>query len=186
MSRLVLHQTPIDGLLIIEHCPIHDERGFLERIFCQDTLNPVLKGKSICQINRTITRAKGTVRGLHFQYPPHSENKIITCLRGQVWDLAIDLRRGSPTFLQHYGILLSSSNKLSYLIPEGFAHGLQTLTSNCEMLYLHTATYAVEAEGTLNAMDPRLKIQWPRPITARSKRDKNQTMLTDTFQGVDI
>lgn len=186
MSRFVLHPTPLDGLLIVEHCPILDERGFLERIFCQDSLADVLEGKTICQINRTFTRLKGTVRGLHFQYPPYSEKKIIRCLRGQVWDVAIDLRRGSPTFLQHYGIILSSRNNLSYLIPEGFAHGLQTLTSSCEMLYLHTAKYLTEAEGALNALDPRIDIKWPGRITCRSKRDEGHPILFDTFQGIDL
>jgi len=186
MSRFVLHSTPINGLQVIERQPVGDSRGFLERLFCQETLNSPLQGKPIRQINRTLTQNKGTVRGLHFQYPPYAETKIVTCIKGQVWDVAVDLRGGSPTFLQHHAVMLSEDNHQSYLIPEGFAHGFQTLTPDCEMLYLHTADYSAEAEGALNACDPRLAINWPQPISDRSERDKNHAMLTDDFHGMDL
>jgi len=186
MSHFVLHPTPIHGLQVIKCQPIGDSRGFLERLFCHETLNSLLQGKPIRQINRTLTQNKGTVRGLHFQYPPHAEIKIVTCIKGQVWDVAIDLRRGSSTFLQHNAILLSEDNHQSYLIPEGFAHGFQTLTADCEMLYFHTADYKAEAEGALNACDPRLAINWPEPITERSERDTRHAMLTDDFHGMDL
>ena len=186
MSRFVLHSTPINGLQVIERQPIGDSRGLLERLFCQETLNSFLQGKTIRQINRTLTQNKGTVRGLHFQYPPFVETKIVTCLKGQVWDLAVDLRRGSSTFLQFHAVLLSEDNHQSYLIPEGFAHGFQTLTPDCEMFYFHTADYKAEAEGALNACDPRLAINWPEHITDRSERDKNHAMLTDDFHGMDL
>jgi len=185
MSRFVLHSTPINGLQVIERQPVGDSRGFLERLFCQETLNSFLQGKTIRQINRTITQNKGTVRGLHFQYPPHAETKIVTCLKGQVWDVAVDLRRGSSTFLQHHVVLLSEDNHQSYLVPEGFAHGFQTLTPDCEMLYFHTADYNTEAEGALNACDPRLAINWPEPITDRSERDTSHATLTGDFHGMD-
>jgi len=186
MSRLVADTTPINGLQVIERQPIGDERGFLERLFCQETLTHLLQGKTIRQINRTLTQTKGTVRGLHFQYPPHAETKIVTCLKGQVWDVAVDLRRGSPTFLQHHSVLLTEDNYQSYLIPEGFAHGFQTLTPDCEMLYFHTADYNAEAEGALNALDPSLAINWPEPITVRSERDMNHATLSDYFEGIDL
>ena len=131
MSRFVLHSTPINGLQVIERQPSGDSRGLLERLFCQETLNSFLQGKTIRQINRTLTQNKGTVRGLHFQYPPFVETKIVTCLKGQVWDLAVDLRRGSSTFLQFHAVLLSEDNHQSYLIPEGFAHGFQTFPPDC-------------------------------------------------------
>lgn len=186
MTRFGLHSTPLHGLQVIERQPIGDSRGFLERLFCQETLNSFLQGKTICQINRSLTQNKGTVRGLHFQYPPHAETKIVTCLKGQVWDVAVDLRRGSSTFLQYHAVLLSEDNHQGYLIPEGFAHGFQTLTPDCEMLYFHTADYNAEAEDALNACDPRLAINWPQPITERSERDKNHAMLTDDFHGMDL
>jgi len=186
MSRFGIHSTPIHGLQVIEHQPIGDARGYLERLFCQETLNSLLQGKTIRQINRTLTQNQGTVRGLHFQYPPHTEIKIVSCIKGQVWDVAVDLRRGSPTFLQHHAVLLSEDNHQSYLIPEGFAHGFQTLTPDCEMLYFHTADYNADAEGALNSCDPRLAINWPQPISDRSERDKNHAMLTDDFHGMDL
>jgi dTDP-4-dehydrorhamnose 3,5-epimerase len=186
MSHFGLHSTPLHGLKVIERKLIGDSRGFLERLFCQETLNSLLQGKTIRQINRTLTQNKGTVRGLHFQYPPHAETKIVTCIKGQVWDVAVDLRRGSSTFLQHHAVLLSEDNHQSYLIPEGFAHGFQTLSPDCEMLYFHTADYNADAEGALNACDPRLAIHWPQPIAKRSERDKNHAMLTDDFHGMDL
>jgi dTDP-4-dehydrorhamnose 3,5-epimerase len=186
MSRFGLHATPIHGLQVIERRPIGDARGYLERLFCQETLNSLLQDKTIRQINRTLTQNKGAVRGLHFQYPPHAEIKIVSCIKGQVWDVVVDLRRGSSTFLQHHPVLLSENNHQSYLIPEGCAHGFQTLTPDCEMLYFHTADYNADAEGALNACDPRLAINWPQPITDRSERDKNHAMLADDFQGIDL
>jgi dTDP-4-dehydrorhamnose 3,5-epimerase len=186
MSRFSLIPTPIVDLQVIERKPVGDSRGSLERIFCQETLGQILHGKTIRQINRTLTQKKGAVRGLHFQYPPHAEIKIVTCLKGEVWDVAVDLRQGSPTFLQHHAVLLTEKNHKSYLIPEGFAHGFQALTSDCEMLYLHTADYNTEAEGALNALDLRLAIDWLEPITERSERDAGHAMLTDNFHGVSI
>jgi dTDP-4-dehydrorhamnose 3,5-epimerase len=107
-------------------------------------------------------------------------------LKGAVWDLAVDLRQGSSTFLKHHAVLLTEDDCQSYLIPEGFAHGFQTLTSDCEMLYLHTADYNAEAEGALNALDPRLEIDWPEPITERSERDASHAILTGTFHGISL
>jgi len=186
MSRFVLNRTPIDDLQVIERRPLDDSRGFFERLFCKETLGQFLHGKNIRQINRTRTQKKGSVRGLHFQHPPHAETKIVTCLKGQVWDVAVDLRQGSPTFLKHHAVLLTGDNHQSYLIPAGFAHGFQTLTSDCEMLYLHTADYHAEAEGGLNALDPRLAIDWPGAITERSERDVSHAMLTDSFYGIPL
>ncbi len=186
MNFFILHPTPLNGLQTIERRPTGDSRGFLERLFCQETLNSFLQGKTIRQINRTLTQKKGTVRGLHFQYPPHAETKIVSCIKGQVWDVVVDLRRSSSTFLQHHAVLLSGDNHKSYLIPEGFAHGFLTLSPDCEMLYFHTADYNTEAEGALNPLDPRLAISWPEPIIERSERDTNHPMLTDDFHGMDL
>ncbi|WP_027390790.1 dTDP-4-dehydrorhamnose 3,5-epimerase family protein [Chrysiogenes arsenatis] len=186
MSRLTVHHTTIEGLHIVERKPLGDDRGFLERLYCQETLGEPLKHKGIRQINHTLTRKTGTVRGLHFQYPPHAETKIVTCVKGKVWDVAVDLRKHSPTFLQYHAVTLSEDNFQSLLIPEGFAHGFQTLAPDCELLYFHTADYCSSAEGALNAIDPYLAIPWPLPIVERSERDSNHTMLTDTFLGVEI
>jgi len=186
MSRFITHHTPIAGLLLIERKPICDERGFLDRLFCQESVESLLAGKMIRQINHTLTHQMGLVRGMHFQHPPHAEIKIISCLKGKVWDVAVDLRKGSPTFLQHHSVTLSEDVPQSYLIPEGFAHGFQALTPDCELIYFHTADYYAAAEAGLNALDPRLVISWPVAISGRSKRDVERPMLTDSFVGIDV
>ena len=183
MSRFEIHDTPIAGLQLIERKPIIDERGFLQRLFCQESL---LAGKTIRQINHTLTRKSGAVRGMHFQHPPHAEVKIVSCLRGKVWDVAVDLRKGSPSFLQHHSVTLSEDVPQSYLIPEGFAHGFQALAPDCELIYFHTADYNVAAQAGLNALDSRLGIQWPIAISERSKRDEQHPLLTANFVGIDV
>lgn len=184
MNKFIIHSTPIDNLKLIEQMPKKDERGFFKRIFCQNSLSSLIQGKSIVQINHSLTLKKGTVRGLHFQKPPHAENKIVSCLKGKVWDVAVDLRKGSKTFLHYHAVILSEDNFNSYLIPEGFAHGFQTLTSNCEILYFHTTDYNRESEDGLNALDHRISINWPEQITERSKRDTELSMLSADFKGI--
>ena len=176
--------TPLSGLRILQRKPIGDSRGYLERLFCSDELRQLIPGKSVAQINHTWTAQRGTVRGMHFQYPPHAEIKFVSCLRGEVFDVAVDLRHNSPTFLCWHAEFLSSDNHKTLVIPEGFAHGFQTLTDDCEMLYLHTAAFQQRAEGGLNAQDPRLNIQWPLPIEGLSPRDLSHPFLDDAFSGL--
>lgn len=163
--------TGLDGLMALRRHRRGDRRGFLERMYCAEELEPVLGARRIVQINRTLTTTAGTVRGLHFQLPPHAETKIVSCVRGSVFDVAVDLRHGSPTFLAWHGRILSDANGESLVIPEGFAHGFQTLEPDCELLYLHTAAYAPGSEGGINALDDRLGIAWPRDVSERSDRD---------------
>lgn len=176
----------MSGLYALKRSPKCDSRGYLERIFCQETLSNLLSRRTIRQINRTFTVAEGTIRGLHFQFPPHAETKLVSCIRGEVFDVAVDLRKGSPTFLQHYSMILSANNCLTLVIPEGFAHGFQTLTKNCEMLYFHTADHIQDAEGGLNALDPRLAIEWPKHVSHRSDRDARHPMTSEDFFGIEI
>jgi dTDP-4-dehydrorhamnose 3,5-epimerase len=161
----------LQGLKLIQRNPIGDHRGYLERMFCEEELQSLIPGRSIVQINHTLTAKRGTVRGLHFQYPPHAETKIVSCLRGEVFDVAVDLRHGSPTFLHWHAEILSADNHRTLLIPEGFAHGFQTLTEDCELLYFHTAAYQPSAEGGLNAQDAKLDIRWPEAVIELSSRD---------------
>ncbi|MBT9099534.1 dTDP-4-dehydrorhamnose 3,5-epimerase [Methylovulum psychrotolerans] len=184
MARFDFIRTPLAGLLIVQRKAIEDQRGFLSRFYCADEFREFGVVQAIAQINHTLTRTKGAVRGLHFQYPPHAESKLVSCLRGEIFDVAIDLRRNSPTFLHWHGVTLSAQNRQSLLIPEGFAHGFQTLTEDCELVYLHTASYHPEAEGALNAIDPRLNITWPLVISERSERDCNHTLIEQDFQGI--
>ncbi|BCX12096.1 MAG: dTDP-4-dehydrorhamnose 3,5-epimerase [Thermosynechococcus sp.] len=184
MSRFTITATPLAGLMVLERHPRMDARGYLERLFCIDELKTLLAGRTILQINHTFTAQKGTVRGLHFQHPPHAEMKFVHCLRGEVFDVAVDLRKGSPTFLKWHAEVLTPDNHKTLVIPEGFAHGFQTLTDDCEMLYFHTAAYHPNAEAGLHPLDLRLAIHWPLPVAQLSTRDGNHPMLDDRFEGL--
>ncbi|GAB4168715.1 MAG: dTDP-4-dehydrorhamnose 3,5-epimerase family protein [Rhodocyclaceae bacterium] len=183
-GRFDVIPTAIAGLRVLQRRPQADDRGDFERMFCAVELEALLAGRQIVQINHTLTRRRGTVRGLHFQYPPHAETKFVSCLRGQVFDVAVDVRHGSPTFLRWHGETLSTENRRTLVIPEGFAHGFQALSEDCEMLYFHTAAYSAESEGGLNARDPRLAIAWPLPVGNLSARDAAHPLLGEDFAGV--
>ena len=142
--------------------------------------------QSITQINYTLTKQKGTIRGMHFHYQPHTETKIVACTQGQVFDVALDVRKGSSTFLQWHAELLSADNQSSLYIPDGFAHGFQALSENCELIYLHTGLYTSDKEGALNAMDPTFAIDWPLEVSEISERDRNHPLLDSQFEGVVI
>ncbi len=185
-DRFDILDTPLLGLKLIQRKPIRDSRGYLERLFCADDLQTLILGKTIVQINHTLTARQGTVRGMHFQHPPHAETKFVSCLRGEVFDVAVDLRQGSPTFLRWHAEILSAGNHKTLMIPEGFAHGVQALTEDCEMLYFHTAAYQPGAECGLNAKDPRLNIRWPEAVAELSPRDAAHPLVTEDFGGVTI
>jgi dTDP-4-dehydrorhamnose 3,5-epimerase len=176
--------APLAGLLIVHRQRRNDARGSFGRMFCADELREAGLDPTIAQINHSLTRRKGAVRGLHYQHPPHAENKFISCLRGEVFDVAVDLRRGSPTFLRWHAELLSENNGRSLFIPRGFAHGFQTLCDDCELLYLHSAPYAGGAEGGVSPTDARLGIRWPLALTDISDRDAAQAALTADFNGI--
>ena len=184
MSHFDIQQTPIDGLYMIQRNPIGDHRGYLERMFCMDELESVIGDRGIMQINHTLTVKAGTVRGMHYQTPPYAEMKLVTCVRGEVFDVAVDLRRESPSFLCWHSEILSGDNHRTLAIPEGFAHGFQTLTDDCELLYLHTACYQPDAEVGLDALDVRLGIDWPSVITERSQRDQQHPKILLDYTGI--
>ena len=183
-DRFDIIETPLQGLKIIQRKPLGDSRGYLERLFCQTDFADFLKGQTIAQINHTFTVKIGTLRGLHFQLPPYAETKFVQCLKGEVYDVAVDVRFDSPTFLSYHAEILSAANHKTFLIPVGFAHGFQTMTEDCEMLYFHTSPYYSNAEAALNALDSKLAIQWPLPVTEQSLRDKQHPMITADFHGV--
>ncbi|MBK1631886.1 dTDP-4-dehydrorhamnose 3,5-epimerase [Thiohalocapsa halophila] len=183
-TRFTATRTPLAELMLLQRHPLGDERGYLERLFCRDELRDMIGERRIEQMNHTLTGKAGTVRGMHFQHPPHAEMKLVTCLRGQVFDVAVDLRQGLPTFLRWHGEYLSAENHRTLLIPEGFAHGFQTLTDDCELIYLHTAAYQPDAEGAVNALDPRLAIDWPLPVTEMSARDRAHLSIATDFAGI--
>mgnify|MGYP001765469034 CR=1 FL=1 len=184
MSRFTLTALPLAGLTLVQRHPLGDARGYLERLYCRDDLALVLQGRAIAQINHTLTAKAGTVRGMHFQHLPYPVMKFVTCLRGEAFDVAVDLRQGSPTFLRWHAELLTADNYRTLVIPEGFAHGFQSLSDDCELLYLHTAAFHPETEGAVNATDPRLGITWPLPITDRSARDQAHPLLDVDYPGI--
>lgn len=184
MSRLSLQTLPLPGLMRVERQRLGDERGFLARLFCAETLREAGWHKPIAAINHTYSAALGTIRGLHFQHAPHAEMKLVTCLKGTIWDVALDLRPASPRFLHWHAEILSAENGHALLIPEGCAHGFQALTPDVEILYCHSAAYAPAAEGAVNAFDPAFGIAWPLPVSVMSGRDKAHPMIDETFKGV--
>jgi dTDP-4-dehydrorhamnose 3,5-epimerase len=184
LGRFDFTSTPIQGLRLVQRKPIGDDRGFLARLYCSEEFGAVGALGRICQINHTTTRRRGTVRGMHFQLPPHSEQKLVTCVRGEIFDVAIDLRRDSPTFLTWHAEVLSAENLRAFLIPEGFAHGYQTLVEDCELIYLHSAAHQAASERALNALDPALSIRWPLRVEEMSDRDRSHPMLDRQFVGV--
>lgn len=186
MGGMRLAETGIQGLFLAETAPFRDERGGFSRLFCAQDLQPAIGSRSIVQVNQSVTQQVGALRGLHFQHPPHAEMKMVRCLKGRVFDVAVDLRRGSSTFLRFFAQELSAQNALMMIIPEGFAHGFQALEPESEMLYLHTAYYRKSAEGGLRHDDPVLKIQWPLPVTDISIRDQGHALLDKDFRGIDI
>lgn len=184
MSRFCVSDTPLAGLKVVERLRIADARGFLSRMFCAEELATAGWSRPIRQVNHTMTRHVGAVRGMHFQWPPHAETKLVSCLRGEIWDVAVDLRQGSPTYLRWHGERLSADNGRALLIPHGFAHGFQAMGEDSEMLYCHDASYTPASEGAIHALDPRVAIAWPLAITEMSERDRAHPMLTQEFEGI--
>lgn len=175
--------TPIAGVKIVESEPRADHRGSFARWYCEKELAPVLDDRRIVQINHSKTLKTGSIRGMHFQKAPHAEMKFIRCLRGRVWDVALDLRAGSPTLLQYHAVELTPASNRMFVIPEGCAHGFQVLEDDCELLYLHTAFYEPSSEGGVHYADPRANIAWPLPAGDLSERDKTYPPLDSGFGG---
>jgi dTDP-4-dehydrorhamnose 3,5-epimerase len=181
-----LNATAIDGLYVAETEKRADHRGAFARLFCMNDLAAAVGGRQIVQINHSHTAAVGALRGLHFQHPPHAEMKMVRCLKGRVWDVAVDIRKNSPTYLQYHAVELTPDNARMMVIPEGFAHGFQVLAPESELLYLHTAFYHPAAEGGLRYDDPALAIDWPLPVSDISDRDKGHALIAEGFDGVVI
>jgi dTDP-4-dehydrorhamnose 3,5-epimerase len=186
MSRLELISTPFSQLVLVKRKPLSDSRGYFVRLFCRDELAQLGWNTSAAQINLSSTDRKGTIRGMHFQYPPFSEKKLLLCLKGSIQDFVVDLRADSPTFLQYYSVILSAENCLGLHIPEGFAHGFQTITDKVKLLYLHSVPYTADAEAGLNPFDPSLALPWPLPVSEISDRDRQHPDINNSFKGMQL
>ena len=181
-----LIEADIAGAWVVESTVFRDHRGAFSRLYCSRELQGVIGSRAIAQINQSKTCSIGALRGLHYQNPPHAEMKIVRCLKGRVFDVAVDLRRGSPTFLKWVSVELTPDSGVAFMIPEGCAHGFQVLEENSELLYLHTASYEPAAEGAVRFDDPRIGIEWPMEAMDLSARDSGHPHLTEAFRGIDL
>ena len=178
MPCLLLSDTPLAGVRVVQRQPRADPRGAFARIFCAQELAEAGWSKPLAQVNHSRTSLAGTVRGLHWQRAPDTEMKLVTCLAGEVWDVVVDLRPGSPSYRRWFARTLSAANQLALLIPEGCAHGFQSLTDGAELLYCHSMPFAAQSEAGLHPLDTELAIPWPLPVSALSVRDAALPALT--------
>lgn len=181
---MIFEETILQGSYIISPKILEDNRGWFSRFFCKTEFIKIGHSKEWVQMNHSFTSKKGSIRGMHFQKPPFEEIKMVRCIAGAVYDVIVDIRENSSTFLQHFGLELSDANKKMIYIPTGFAHGFQTLTDDAELIYHHTEFYRPEAESALHFKDPILNIDWPLIPTEVSERDSNHKFLTQHFKGL--
>jgi dTDP-4-dehydrorhamnose 3,5-epimerase len=181
-----LLKTPIEGVFVSESPTFTDHRGSFSRLFCGRELADAIGSRKIVQSSQSRAAVAGSVRGMHFQYSPHAEMKFVRCLKGRIWDVAVDLRAGSSTFLKWHAEELTPENGYALIIPEGCAHGFQVLEPHSELLYFHTAYYAPEAEDGVRYDDPMVKIIWPLPVQDVSVRDQKHRHLSADFQGIKV
>ena len=185
-SNIDIAETIIEGVKVITTQSLEDNRGTFQRFYCDNQFSEILNNRYVAQINFSYTKNKGVVRGMHFQFPPQAEMKFVRCVRGRVWDVAVDLRRSSSTLLRWHATELSPQNNRVLVIPEGCAHGFQTLEPGTELLYLHTKHYSPEAEGGIRYDDPLIDIKWPCPVIELSTRDIELPFLTKNFSGIQL
>ena len=178
--------TSLKDLYTIKLEPFTDNRGSFTRLFCKNDLKDIGYNEEIVNLNNSFTLKKGSIRGLHFQYPPKTETKIVKCIKGEIFDVAVDIRRDSPTFLKWHGEFLSDDNLMMMYIPKGFAHGYQTIEDNTEVIYLVTESYSPENEGGLRFNDPLINISWPVEPTDMSDKDKHQKLIDKNFKGIKV
>jgi dTDP-4-dehydrorhamnose 3,5-epimerase len=183
-GRMKFFEIPLAGAYVIELEPFLDERGLFVRTFCQREFSKIGFHKQIVQINHSETRHRSAIRGMHYQLPPACEIKIIRCVQGKVFDVMVDIRAGSPTFMQWHGVELSNDNLRMVYIPVGFAHGFQALTDNAKLIYHHSECYSPEYERGLRFNDPAVAINWPLPAGAISLKDQSYPLIDNNFKGI--
>lgn len=181
---MIFTETPLKGSYAIETSPVTDERGWFARTYCKKEFASIGHTKEWVQMNHSFTQHKGTIRGMHYQVASSKEIKLLRCIAGAIYDVIIDLREDSATFLQWFGTELSADNKKMLYIPEGFAHGFQTLTDNVELLYYHSEFYASGLEGGIKFDDKEIAIQWPLPLSIISERDANHPYIDKNYKGI--
>jgi dTDP-4-dehydrorhamnose 3,5-epimerase len=181
-----VEKLKLSGAAIVDAEPFVDHRGAFARFFCEKELSEIIGDRHFVNVNFSRTLNKGAIRGLHFQYPPKAEMKLVRCIRGAVYDVIVDIRKNSSTFLKLYGVELSAENMKMLCVPEGFAHGFQVLEENSELMYLVSNFYSPDCEGGLNYADPTLGINWPHNITDMSDKDRKNPYISNKFDGIDV
>ncbi|PZD73075.1 dTDP-4-dehydrorhamnose 3,5-epimerase [Acaryochloris thomasi RCC1774] len=176
---MIFTKTAIQGVYIIDLELREDDRGGFARTFCAQEFEAHELKPTFVQCNLSFNHQKGTLRGMHYQTPPATEVKLVRCTQGAVYDVIIDLRPDSPTYLTHVGVELTAENRRAFYVPEMFAHGYQTLTDNAEVTYQVSEFYTPGHEQGLRHSDPGLKIDWPLPVTMISEKDANWALLKD-------
>lgn len=167
----------LPGAYLIEPQRIGDDRGFFARVLCRDEFAAHGLNMDIVQANLSYTVDRGTLRGLHYQEEPYAEGKMVRCTRGAIYDVMVDVRSDSPTYLDWEGVELTEENRRMVYVPRGFAHGFLTLTDDCEVFYPVTASYAPDYERGLRYDDPALDIEWPAEVSVVSKKDQTWPLL---------
>ena len=185
-KKLDFSQTEIDGLYLAERVINRDPRGEFYRVYCEEEFRDVGYSAMVLQSNISKTIGEHTIRGLHYQKPPFLESKIVTCISGEVFDVAVDLRKNSATKFRYFSVILSDVNKKSILIPAGFAHGFQVLSNEALMLYMHSGVYNESCETGVSFKDPKIGIEWPYEGRNLSHRDSSFEYLASDFEGVNI
>jgi dTDP-4-dehydrorhamnose 3,5-epimerase len=176
---VILTETKLKGAFVIDLERREDTRGFFARAFCQNEFKAHGLKPLIAQVNIASTRKKGTMRGMHFQYPPAAETKLVRCSRGAILDVIVDLRPESDTYLSYICVELNEDNQRALYVPERFAHSYLTLSDNTDTTYYVGEFYTPEAEGGLMYNDPRLGLNWPIPITTISEKDQKFPLLDE-------
>ncbi len=176
--------TLLQGSFVIDLNVFKDNRGWFARTYCKEEFAQIGHSEEWVQINHSFTNTKGTIRGMHFQMPPFEEIKMVRCISGAVYDVIIDLRKESKTFLQYFGTELSAENRKMLYIPKGFAHGFQTLTENAELIYHHSQFYKPGVENGIRYNDSAINIQWPLKAENVSERDLNHPVIDKNFKGI--
>ena len=181
---MIFKETSLKGSYVITIEPVEDERGWFARTYCKNEFLSIGHMKEWVQMNHSFTKQKGTVRGMHYQRPPYGEIKLVRCIAGSVYDVIIDLRANSATYLQYFGIELSAVNKKMIYIPEGFAHGFQALSNDAELVYNHSQFYLPGVEAGVRYNEPSINIKWPLELTNISERDISHPFIDANFKGL--
>lgn len=182
-KKLIFETTAINGVFFVTPQLVQDNRGIFFRTFCRSEFSEIGFKKHFVQMNQSINHKKGTLRGLHFQSPAAPEEKLIRCSRGSIFDVILDLRKESPTFLKYVSATLSEDNKQMILVPAGCAHGFLTLENDCDLIYCHTHEYTPSEEMGVRYDDPRFSIDWPDAVYEISERDASHKYVSSNFLG---